>query len=168
MSVPTLAVKNETLLVWRVHLLRRDPGRLPLLLAALLLAAVWVGLLFGTLLPVVAALLLLLGATGEYLFPITYRLTREGVYADSLTGRLALTWKDARRCFADRHGLIVTPLPVASRLDAFRGILLRFAPEGEPGDRASVLEAVARCAPELYPQMTQMTAEAKKGTELTE
>src|SRR5262249_18463714 len=85
------------LLAWRVHLLRREPRRLPTLLAVFFLAIACVWLMFGQLLPVLAAVLLLLGATSEFLFPISYRLAAEGVAADSLTGHLALCWPAVRR-----------------------------------------------------------------------
>ncbi|HZT40759.1 MAG TPA: hypothetical protein VFA07_01150 [Chthonomonadaceae bacterium] len=140
------------MLAWRVHLLRRDPSRLPALLMVLLLAMACVWMMFGALLPVLAAVLLLLGAAGEYLFPLSYQITAEGVFANTLAGRNALPWKEARRCWRERGGLIVTPLAKPSRLDAFRGVLVRFAPDGEPGDRASVLEAIRRCAPDLLPE----------------
>ena len=96
-----------------------------------------------------AVLYRLIGATSDYLFPIQYRITREGVSADSLTGRMRLRWKEARRGLPERDGILLTPLPTASRLDAFRGILLRFAPPGEPGDRESVLAAIAMYAQEF-------------------
>jgi hypothetical protein len=138
----------ECLLAWRVHLLRREPHRLPGLLCVFFIAAVCVWLLFERPLPVLAALLLLIGATGEFLFPVTYRITEEGVYANTPTGRLALRWKETRRCLRHPFGVTLSPLPIPSRLDAFRGVTLRFALEGEPGDRESVLAAIARCMPD--------------------
>ncbi len=110
-------------------------------------ACVW--LLFGRLLPVVAAVVVLLGAAAEYLLPTSYRIAADGVEAQSMVSSLRISWRDARRCVPDAQGLIVTPLPVASRLDRFRGVLLRFAPTGAPGDRASVYEAIAYFAPEM-------------------
>jgi hypothetical protein len=144
-TAPASAVPVETLLSWRIHLLRRDSSRLSVLGFVLLFAFITVWLMFHSLLPAVVAVLLLLGATSEYLFPVRYRITTEGVHADALTSRLALRWKDAKRCIPDPMGIIMTPLAAPSRLDAFRGVLLRFAPDGEPGDRASVLAAIERC-----------------------
>ncbi|HLV78774.1 MAG TPA: hypothetical protein VKT32_00795 [Chthonomonadaceae bacterium] len=111
------------------------------------MACVW--MMFGALLPVLAAVLLLLGAAGEYLFPISYQITAEGVFANTFAGRNALPWKEARRCWRERGGLVVSPLAKPSRLDAFRGVQVRFASDGEPGDSASVLEVIRRCAPDL-------------------
>ncbi len=142
-------VEEVSVLAWRVHLLRRYPRRLPGLLCVFGIAAICVWLMFGQILPVLAALLLLTGATGEFLFPISYRITSEGVYADSLTSRLTLRWKETRRCLRHPFGITLSPLPAPSRLDAFRGVTLRYAPEGEPGDRESVQAALARYAPDL-------------------
>ncbi len=49
------------------------------------------------------------------------------------------------------NALLLTSLPVPSRLDAFRGVLLRFAPEGQPGDYASVCAIVSHYAPHVLP-----------------
>ncbi|HZO90708.1 MAG TPA: hypothetical protein VFB38_20435 [Chthonomonadaceae bacterium] len=150
-SEPTRADAG-IMLTWRVHLLRREPHKLPGLLAVLIIAVVCVWLMFGQALTALVAALLLLGASSDFLLPITYRITEEGVFADGLTSRLALRWKETRRCLREPLGVTLSPLSKPSRLDAFRGVTLRFAPEGEPGDRESVLAAIARFAPSLlYP-----------------
>lgn len=148
-TAPASAAPVETLLSWRIHLLRRDSSRLPVLGIVFLFAFITIWLMFHSPLPAVAAVLLLLGATSEYLFPVRYRITTEGVYADALTSRHALRWKEVKRAVPDPMGIILTPLASPSRLDAFRGVLLRFAPDGEPGERAAVLAALAQCKPEL-------------------
>jgi hypothetical protein len=145
------APEQTVCLTWQVHLARRDPGRLPMLLLILGCAGVCVWFLFRAFPPALAAVLLLVGATRDYLFPVTYRIDAEGVFADAPASRLVLTWKETRRAVLERNHLILTPLERPSRLDAFRGILLRFAPDGEPGDRASVLAAVRHYAPNLTP-----------------
>ena len=143
--------ETASTLVWSVHLVRRAPHRLPGLVMVLFLGASCVWMMFGQLLPVLAALALLLGACSDFLFPIRYRLTAEGLWADGLTSRMHLRWKEARRCVLETRAVTVTPLPAPSRLDAFRGVTLRFAPRGEPGDRASVLEALRNYIPTLLP-----------------
>ena len=108
---------------------------------------VW--LMFGALLPVLAAALLLIGSAGEYLLPTTYLLTPDEVKQEAAFSHIALSWQDARRCRIGRKAVLITSLSVPSRLDAFRGILVRFAEEGQPGDLESVLAAVAHYAPHL-------------------
>ncbi len=146
---PSVPATATPLLAWRVHLLRRYPNRLLVLLLTLLIALLGVYLMFGNLLLACVAVLLLLGATSDFLFPLSYRLTATGIEADSLTGRMKLSWQDARRVLSNRESVLLSPLASPSRLDAFRGVTLRFAPDGEPGDRASVLAMIARCAPAL-------------------
>ena len=157
-------------LVWQVHLARRTPQRLPGVVMALFLGAGCVWMMFQQILPVLAAVALLLGACSDFLFPIRYRLTAEGLWADGLTSRLHLRWKEARRCVLEPRAVTVTPLPTPSRLDAFRGVTLRFAPRGEPGDRASVLEALRNYIPALLPtseatENNLSTAESASGGE---
>jgi hypothetical protein len=144
---------GETLLTWRVHLARRHPERLPALVAVLVIGGACVWLMFARPLPVLAALLLLLGSAADYLTPTTYRITTRGIEARSPVTHLMLTWAEARRCLPDHAGMIVTSLSIPSRLDRFRGVLMRYAPSGEPGDRASVEAAIARCAPQLIARM---------------
>jgi hypothetical protein len=117
----------------------------------LFLGAGCVWMMFHQILPVLAALALLLGSCTDFLFPIRYRLDAEGLWADGLTSRMHLDWKEARRCVLEPRAVTVTPLPTPSRLDAFRGVTLRFAPIGEPGDRASVLAALRSYIPTLLP-----------------
>jgi hypothetical protein len=148
---PTLS-ETAPALTWSVHLVRRAPQRLPTLALVLFLGAGCVWMMFQQVLPVLAALLLLLGSCTDFLFPIRYRLNAEGLWADGLTSRMQLPWKEARRCMLEPRAVTVTPLPTPSRLDAFRGVTLRFAPTGEPGDRASVLAALRTYIPALLPE----------------
>ena len=138
-----------TPICWRVHLLKREPQRLPVLLLVMAVGAGCVWLMFGTLLPVLTSALLLTGSVSEYLFPITYRLTEEAICQESLTSRIQLPWKDVRRCQMGHDALLLTSLPEPSRMDAFRGVLLRFAPEGQPGDKSSICALITRCAPHV-------------------
>lgn len=160
--------KAAPLLAWRVHLLRRYPNRIPVLALTLLIALLGVYMMFGNPLLALVAVLLLIGATSEFIFPIAYRLTEEGIEADTLTARMKLPWKDARRCLCDRRSVTLSPLAQASRLDGFRGVTLRFAPNGEPGDRDSVLAIIARCAPALLaPNALEETPQAQNNAETT-
>ncbi len=152
-TTENILVADAPVLVWSVHLARRAPRRLPTLALVVFLGAGCVWMMFQQILPVLAAIVLLLGACSDFLFPIRYRLNAEGLWADGLTSRMHLRWKEARRCVLEPRAVTVTPLPAPSRLDAFRGVTLRFAPLGEPGDRASVLAALHDYIPALLPLM---------------
>jgi hypothetical protein len=151
---PANRTASDPPLLWTVHLARRRPERLPTLAMVVLLGACCAWLLFRHPLPALAAMTLLLGSAIEYLLPVTYRIDNAGISARSALSCLELKWSEARRCLAEPSGLLVSPLPTASRLDRFRGILLRYAPDGEPGDRRSALAAIAERAPGAFaPEM---------------
>ncbi len=154
-----LAVSIPYRLQWRVHLLRSQPQRLPGILIVFAIGTVCVWMMFATLIPVLAALLLLAGSISDYLFPITYHLTDTEVGQESITSQIHLPWDAIRRCVQKRHALLLTTLPAPSRLDAFRGILIRFAPDGQPGDRQSVLTTISTFAPHLLLPKTEDGAE---------
>ena len=130
---------ETVVLAWRVHRLRDERWRaLPLVLTAYGVALLLWRLVFPTPLALFLPLVALTGALSEYLFPISYRLTDRGVYADCGASRLFLEWADVRRATVGSDGVYVSPLARASRLDSFRGIKLRF----HDGNDAVVLETV--------------------------
>ena len=132
---------EETILTWRVHRLRDDPRGIAFVTVGYALAFFFWRLVFphplALFLPVVA----LTSAMAEYLFPITYRLTNQGAYvACGPLQRLHLRWKDVRRATHGTEGIYLSSLRLPSRLDAFRGIRLRYAGQNE----ALVRETVRR------------------------
>ncbi|HLH80488.1 MAG TPA: hypothetical protein VKV29_09435 [Chthonomonas sp.] len=135
--------------VWQVHLLRSQPQKLPFVGAVVLLGVLSAWVLFGQLLLALVALILLCKAAGEYLFPITYRLDADGVWLNGFLLRQGLQWQEAKRLVSEENGFYVSPFAVASPLERFRGLHLRFANDGSVGDRAMVLGAIARWAPHL-------------------
>lgn len=157
---PAPAASPPFRLHWRVHLLHSEPQRLSGILTVFAIGAICVWMMFTTLIPVLAALLLLTGSISDYLFPITYRLTDTEVGQESITSQITLPWDAIRRCVQKRHALLLTTLPAPSRLDAFRGILIRFAPDGQPGDRQSVLTTISTFAPHLLLLKTEDGNEA--------
>jgi hypothetical protein len=100
-------------------------------------------MLFQNLLLCMAALLMLLSATLEFLAPGDYRLSERGAVSRCGPNRFELAWRDVRRALLYHDGVRLSPLGRASRLDAFRGVYLRFAQDGQAGDRESVLASLA-------------------------
>lgn len=138
---PQETASEETLLQWRIHRLRQNPR-----LLSLVIAAYGIGLLFWLhLFPHPLTLLLPLGALtssmAEYLFPVSYRLTTHGVYANCFLSRLYLAWPEVKRARFGDDGVFLSPLLRASRLDQFRGVRLCFANDNDE----TVLETVRRC-----------------------
>ena len=135
---------KETPLTWKVHLLKRHTERLLPLVVIFGSAGACVWLMFHSLIPTLASLLLLVSATADFLFPVSNSLTSETVISQGFLRRSELLWSDVRRVMPFPGGVTLSPLATPSRLDAFRGVTLRFAPTGEPGDEASVMEAIER------------------------
>jgi hypothetical protein len=98
-----------------------------------------------------AAILMILSATSEYLFPCRFRLTNRTAHCRYGANRFEIEWKLVRRVLLYKEGVRLSPLPASSRLDSFRGVFLRFAQEGQPGDRESVLKAIKALRPSLEP-----------------
>jgi hypothetical protein len=125
-------------LVWAVHLARQQPARA--LGAALLIlgasALAWWALgapAYG----VLAAVMLALSLTDFY-FPVRYELTEQGARESCLWPRRYIRWDEVRQVFLDEAGLKLSPFVGESRLEAYRGLYLRFA------DNAELVEGTVR------------------------
>jgi hypothetical protein len=139
-------------LCWRVHLARQHPEKLPAIVAIFVTAFAGVWFLFGNPIAAIVAVVLLLGATADFFLPVSYRLSSNGIAADSVTSHLRLEWPQVKRCLVSRDAVLLSPLSVASRLDNFRGIVLRYAPDGCPGDRESLFRSILAYRPDAAPQ----------------
>lgn len=149
-SISPAAAQDEevVLLTWNVHLLRRDPGRAGAVIVAMILAALFGFLLFQSLFFALIGVLLIFSSTADYLLPICYRLTSRRACAAYGLSRWEIAWKDVRRVKVAQQAVLLSPLEAPSRLDAFRGVVLRFAEEGQKGERAEVLEIIRFLIPE--------------------
>lgn len=162
-----LDTAEKPILAWRTHPLRREPKRLPVLLLTFALGASCVWMMFGAAPPVLAALVLMTLAISEYLFPTRYRIDETGATAEGGAGKLKIQWKETRRIVSLQNGILLSPLSAPSRLDSFRGILLRCAPDGEPGSRAEILALAAKYLPKapeqnIPPTKTTQNAQGKQ------
>jgi hypothetical protein len=140
-STPAEA-SEAVLLEWTVHLLRREPGRVVVVISATLFTALVGFLLFHSLLFTLAGVFMIFSSTIEYLFPIRYKLTESRAFASYGASRFEIPWSGVHRLLDAPTAVKLSPLKQASRLDAYRGVLLRFAEEGEPGNREEVLRII--------------------------
>ena len=131
-------------LTWRVHLVARSRQKLPTLLSILLFADGCIWLIFANWLPVFAATLLLLGSVRDYLLPITYTLDDEGATASGFLLHQTLRWSEIERVANGKPGILLSTFAVPSRLDSYRGLLLRPAPTGQPADRETLLTEIEK------------------------
>jgi hypothetical protein len=116
---------------WTVHLARRNPRKTAAAGAMIALGAVaaWWG--FRSILAGILSLALLVGSVSDYLLPVRYRLSEAGAEAAGLLFRRRMKWSEVRRVVRDELGVKLSPLPRHSRLEAYRGIYLWFAGNGE-------------------------------------
>lgn len=70
---------------------------------------------------------LLMAAISDFLCPIRYRMTEEGLEARGLVMRRRMEWSAVKRVVRDELGVKLSPLPRPSRLEAYRGIYCWFA-----------------------------------------
>lgn len=126
-------------LEWRVHLAARQPGRAVLAVALAVVVGAWALYLFGSPGTAVAATGLLIGAIGEFLFPVTYRLTPEGAEARNPFYWRKIAWGEVRRVYSGPEAVKLSPLPYGGPREAFRGVVLRCEE-----NREAVLAAVER------------------------
>ena len=132
-------VSAELTLAWKVHLLREEPSKV-LLIAPVVLASLLVSyILFHSLLFLAVALLLFTCALSDYVFPVRYEITDRGASARTLTGRTFVEWDRVKKYYLDDRGIKLSTLGRPGRLEAYRGVYLRFG-----GNRDEVIQAVRR------------------------
>ncbi|HUV04806.1 MAG TPA: hypothetical protein VMX94_06835 [Armatimonadota bacterium] len=140
------AVSTEPILSWKVHILRESPGRMflvgPVVLGSLLASYI----MFQSLLVLAVAAFLLISALAEFLFPIRFVISEHGAFSRTLLSRTYIEWDRVKKYYLDDRGIKLSPLEPRGRLEAYRGVYLRFG-----GNRDEVIEAVrrmrdARCA----------------------
>jgi hypothetical protein len=113
-------------LEWEVRMWERIPGKRPVVLAAALAVALVGQWHTKSWLVGVAALMAVLGSTAELWFPLKYRLDQSEARVRCGPSVTAVRWDRVKRLIKDEGGVRLSPLESPSRLDAFRGVYLRF------------------------------------------
>lgn len=127
------------ILAWKVHLLREEPARLLLIAPVVLTSLLACYILFHSLLFLAVTLFLLMSALAEFLFPVCYEVNGKGASSRTLVGRTFITWDRIKKYYVDDRGVKLSPLRKPGRLEAYRGVYLRFGSR-----RDEVIEAVRR------------------------
>lgn len=115
----------EELIEWRVWLVAARPGTGALLVtfvAAVGTAAAWSA---GSWPLGAATIALLTAATGEFLFPVRYRITPEYAEAWNPVHWRRIAWREVRTVWIGQSEVRLSPLAHRGPRDAFRGVLLR-------------------------------------------
>ena len=129
----------EPILAWKVHLVREHPAKV-LLIAPVLLISLLICYIF-THSPIFVAvtLALLASSLADFLFPVRYEISEQGASSRALLGRTFVSWARVKKYYLDDHGIKLSTLPRPGRLEAYRGLYLRFG-----GNQDEVIEAVRR------------------------
>lgn len=115
-------------MAWTCHPLRDEPLLKSLSLVGIIVASAVImaisleGLAYG-----VIALVALIVATLGYLLPTRYVVDATGIACRQLVWRRR-PWTSFRRAVHQPDGIFLGPMRKPSRLDAFRGLFLRFGP----------------------------------------
>lgn len=128
MESSTSPVENhEDVLAWSVDLGREYPEkrRVVLIAAAIggLVGALWLRAPLAF--PVGFAAVVL--GNAELVLPIQYRLDSQGVRRKIGLSDSEMAWDEVKRLIPFENGVRLSPFRKSSRLDAFRGIPLRFS-----------------------------------------
>lgn len=102
------------------------------IIVAAMLAALWLNLLAG-----IIAALALFASTAEIFLPQRYRLDEKGATVRLGISVTSITWDEVKRLVEEGDAVRLSPLEKESRLDAFRGVLLRFN-----GNREAALDRI--------------------------
>lgn len=133
---------NSAELSWRSFPARRSFLRTALVIVILIALFGFISwyttsLFMGLVLTIVVTLSL-----GSYFSPTWYTLTDEGIAVRTLVTKMQRPWNVYRSHWPDKNGVLLSPFPVPSRLENFRGVFIRFE-----DNREAVLEFVRRFVP---------------------
>ncbi len=143
--IPTNAVPaDEGALTWRAVPSDAEPRKRWVVLVIALVAFGAGVSLFENLLLGLLGFAIIVGSTAEYWLGTAYRVDAKGASSRCGLSYTVMEWGQVRRAIETADGLKLSPLAQPGRMDAFRGLNLRFA----EGNREAVLEAVRRSLPE--------------------
>jgi len=137
---------------WSLHLARRHPRKAAAAVALVVLASLAAGYGFRSVFLGLLAGLLLVASISDFLFPLTFILTDDGVAVRGLLHRRRMAWSQVRRVARDELGVKLCHLSRRSRLDAYRGIYVWFE-----GNSEDVMAFIAH----------HLTTEAASGADLS-
>lgn len=113
---------------WQVHLSKRNPEKLVGVALAALIAFVGGWLLLKSPFFALLGLIFILGATTDFWLPMRYRLDDKGATLKCGVSTSAIEWPNVKTVMEMPDGVKLSPLGGngTSRLEAFRGVFLRF------------------------------------------
>jgi len=133
-------------LSWRVHPLTESVKRSVMVIGIIVLFCSVVHLSFGELFWTILSLVFLLASLSPYFLPTVYTLNDKEVIVKRILTTKRL-WTSFRGFYWDQNGVQLSPFTYPSRLDAYRGLFLRFGDNKE-----EVLEFIKKHLPKADPK----------------
>lgn len=147
---PEAVTKEEPILTWSVHLAQESSKRMVIALLSIISTAIAgyaimgrFGYIAGMLGGAVGAFAIF-SSLSDYLFPLRYEITRDHATCKRLMGITQIEWKNVKRCYLDDLGVKLSPLVRNSKLEAYRGVFLRFGPD----NKEQIIETVKSLRPQ--------------------
>jgi hypothetical protein len=117
---------SDQSLEWEVRLSESNRARQPVLVIVAVLAGLIGWQMLSSPLAGVIASAVIFMSTAEVFLPLKYRIDEKGARVRCGISTTAILWEDVKRLLDMPDGIRLSPLETPSRLDAFRGVHLRF------------------------------------------
>ena len=114
---------------WYVRLSDKDPKKLGVIGLASLTAGVAGVTLGGQLILGILGVLMVLGATAEYWMGTSFSVGPHGACRRVGVSLTSIPWSDVKRVIVSDEDIKLSPLTSESRLEPFRGVILRTTPQ---------------------------------------
>jgi len=129
---------------WTAFPLRESPHK-GVLFWVIVVATIWaIYWNFGSIPLTAIAAILLLGSLSSFYLPTHYTIDEVGVRVKRVLHNKSLSWSRIRSVADELEGLFVSPFPVKSRLENFRGVFLPYR-----NNRDRIIELVREYAPDV-------------------
>lgn len=120
------ASDDGMILTWKVHLLRDNPKKLLLVIPIFMLTMIICYATFHSFFYMAVAALLFIIALNDYLFPVRYEITEHAAASFAVFAKSRIEWGSVRKYYIDDTGIKLSPFENQTRLEAYRGVYLRF------------------------------------------
>lgn len=114
-------------LEWQYKSWEKDPNRRTVAIAAIVIAGLAGLLIFHHPLFAIIGMVVIFVSTAELFLPVKYKLDANEARQQCGLSVTAIPWTEVRRLVTQGDGVRLSPFEKPNRLDAFRGVFLRYA-----------------------------------------
>ena len=129
---------------WNVRPSDKEPRKRWAVLVGACLIFLMGLILFGNVLYGVLGFAIIVGSTAEFWHGTSYKLDKDGASARCFISTTQMHWNEVKRAVTTPEGIKLSPLLTSSsRMNAFRGVFLRFGADS----KQQILDFVRRSLP---------------------